>query len=366
MKRRTQRFTWIVLAVLLVSLTLHFAIPALAKNAINKTLASLDGYDGSVRDVDVSLLSASVLVHDLSVMKASEFIETPFIYIPTLHVRWDWRAARRGELAADIDLQKPALSFIDGEGAAKSQVGLGPDWVDRLSTLVPFTINRFSVSNGVLRLLKNRDGQAADPIAEITDVSIEARNFSNIADQQKRLPAEVRIRGSVEGKSDLEAKVALDPLSNPLLLAADARIVALPLRSLNPLLREYANVDAQGGTFEAYMEIATEDGRFQGYVKPLFKDAEFFSMEEDGSLLNKAWQAVVDTVNSALENDETSRSGARVPLSGELNAVDAELIPAIFSIFRNAFIEALVVGIQGSAGFNKGELTADEAPRDGR
>ena len=37
-----------------------------------------------------------------------------------------------------------------------------------------------------------------------------------------------------------------------------------------------------------------------------------------------------------------------MPLEGELTAVNAELIPAVFGILRNAFIEALSAGLGSS------------------
>ena len=66
-------------------------------------------------------------------------------------------------------------------------------------------------------------------------------------------------------------------------------------------------------------------------------------------------------MKKVLENPDTDRVGAEVPLEGELTAVEAHLITAMFSVLRNAFIEALSVGIGNEIGLEDIGLAPEEA-----
>jgi hypothetical protein len=172
-----------------------------------------------------------------------------------------------------------------------------------------------------------------------------AENLTNIRGEESDVFATVAARGLVMGETPVSVDARLDPVADPPELELDAELEKLPLPMLNPLLEAYANVDAEAGTFSLYTEIATADGRFTGYVKPLLENAEFLSLSEDESFFRKAWEGVVDLLAEVFENQPKERVATRVPLSGELDAVDAELVPAIFNVLRNAFVQALAASI---------------------
>jgi hypothetical protein len=68
-------------------------------------------------------------------------------------------------------------------------------------------------------------------------------------------------------------------------------------------------------------------------------------LDEEGTFFGKVWEGVVEFAKNIFENQKTDQIAAEVPLTRKLTAVDAELIPAVFSILRNAFIEALSAGL---------------------
>lgn len=353
--------TLLVASALVGATLVKIVLPGVLKTKVNQTLSTLDGYEGRVNDLSMHVLATEIEVNNLQISKRHHGFENPFIHVPVLTIDWDWTALRFGEFSVDIEMDNPSMNFIDGDKKADTQMGLEPDWVEKAETLMPFRIGQLSIMDGRLRLLKYQSDRKTVSLSEVNKLQIDARNLSNVRDRSTRLPASLNAAASIANTASLEFHMAFDPLSNPPEIAADASLSEVPLTALNPLLREYANVDAEAGTFALFLEVNSKDGAFTGYAKPLLKGADFFRLSEDGSYLGKTWQAALDAVNAILENDKSERSGAKIPLRGELTAVDAELIPAVFSILRNAFIEALSVGIDESAKVNKVSISTDGA-----
>jgi hypothetical protein len=121
------------------------------------------------------------------------------------------------------------------------------------------------------------------------------------------------------------------------------------LVEVNPWLEEFLNVDAERGVFSMYTELATAEGRFKGYIKPILEDAEFFSLDEpsDG-LLQKAWEGLVGMVAAILTNPEEDQIATQLPFSGELDDPDAEIMSAVVNLLRNAFVAAFTHSIEGT------------------
>jgi len=352
-----------LLVVLLVVLGgIRLSLPSLVEAYANRSLAKMVDYTGSVGDIDIALIEGEYVIKDLVVEKRSDAVSKPLLSIPELRLGLQWKGLIRGAVVADVVVHQPILTFMDGASEKASQVGMGPDWIDRVNELVPFTINAFTVDAGQFRFLADPEGHGALEVLVVEELQLKAKNLTNVKDKPEDLHASVDATALVQSKANAELHLKLDPLSSPPELSLDATLNELPLAELNGLLRTYANVDAEAGTLEAYVEVASADGAFTGYVKPLITDANVFRLDERGTFFGKAWQAVVDAATALFENAKTERLGAQIPLSGELTAVDAELIPAIFSLLRNAFIEALSTGLANTVSLEdvKREDSLDE------
>jgi hypothetical protein len=352
----------IVLAALIVA---RLALPWAIENYVNRQLQRMEEYSGSVQDIDVALIRGSYRIEQLLIEKRKGKIPQPLIAAESVIFGFDWSALLYGELVGDIRLENPILNFVDGPTDAQDQTGAGPDWAERLDALIPLHINSFDIVNGTITLYRTGDDGETKRLLHLHSATLHARNFTNIRESEEPVFATLTLDGRVQERGSLHLFTEIDPLSDPPVMALDAELVELPLPSLNSLLDAYANVDAEAGVVEIFIEFASKEGRFDGYVKPLVQDAEILRVDEEGSFFGKVWQGIVDAVAKILENPDTDRIGAQVPLSGELTAVDVELIPAVFSILENAFIEALSVGIGNVIGLEDIGLGPDkQAPDD--
>jgi hypothetical protein len=117
----------------------------------------------------------------------------------------------------------------------------------------------------------------------------------------------------------------------------------------NPWLREFLKLDAEKGAFSMYAELATAEGRFEGYIKPILEDPEIFRLEEPSAgPLQKAWEALVGAVAGILENPEEDQVATQVPFAGELDNPDAGVLAAGVNLLRNAFVAAFTHSLEGS------------------
>lgn len=325
-------------------------LPLIVEHYVNRELAQADAYTGAVEDVDISLIRGQYALESLRVEKRNSPLPEPFLSVPLLELGLDWSAILAGEWVGDVHATRPFIAFVDGATPEQSQQGLGTDWPERLDRLLPFRLNSLTVEDGTLALYKTDEDGSTRRLGQLHAIDIEAQNFTNIRESAEEVFGTVAITATVQDRGLLRVFAEIDPLSDPPEMSVDAQLTNLPLPELNPLLEAYANLDAEAGNVEIFTEFASADGRFEGYVKPLIRDAEILNLDTDGSFFGTLWQGVVEFAKNILENDETDRVGAEVPLEGELTAVDAELIPAVFSILRNAFIEALSVGLGRTIG----------------
>jgi hypothetical protein len=97
-----------------------------------------------------------------------------------------------------------------------------------------------------------------------------------------------------------------------------------------------------------YSELAAADGKFTGYVKPLFKDMRILDLKKDAkNPLKLLWEAVVEGVSQLFTNHSTGELGTKIPLSGTFENRNVDILATIGGILKNAFIKALLPGIEG-------------------
>ncbi|HEX2054908.1 MAG TPA: DUF748 domain-containing protein, partial [Nitrospiraceae bacterium] len=84
----------------------------------------------------------------------------------------------------------------------------------------------------------------------------------------------------------------------------DVQLVKTDLKSLNKLLRAYADMDLAKGTLSFFSKLSIHKGQVEGYVKPIFKDVEVYDPQQDRdkAVTKKVYEAVVGGVKELLKN----------------------------------------------------------------
>ena len=88
---------WIILgSVLVLLIVARLMLPYFVTRYVNKVSADIDGYEGSISDVDIHLIRGAYSIHDLKLFKVNGHEKVPFIDISTIDLSVEWSALFKG------------------------------------------------------------------------------------------------------------------------------------------------------------------------------------------------------------------------------------------------------------------------------
>jgi hypothetical protein len=336
-----------VVAILLIGF--RIALPHILVWYINETIEDLPEYHGRVDAIELSLLGGSATVKDIELVKRGEGIEIPFASIPQIHTSVDWSSLLRGALIGSVVVESPRVSLVAGPEEAE-QLELGKEWMETAQRLMPTRIDLFRVTDGQVRYID----PTSDPEIDISmsDLEIEVENLANTRELEVERFARVEVTSMAMGSGYFWMGMDLDPLAEEPRFEMGAELEHLDLTELNDFLEAYGGFDVKQGSIALYIELAAEEGQFTGYMRPFFEDVEVLTGEElDKGVLRFLWEALVAGATTILESPgEKDQIAARIPLSGELDDPEVGLWETVITLLRNAFIEALSRGLEGTVG----------------
>ncbi len=329
------------LVVLLALAGIRIALPYVLLHFANKRLANMAGYTGHIEDIDLALLRGAYRIETFYLDKVDSVSldRTPFIAAGVIDLSVEWKALFDGGIVGELDIDRPRLRFTkdkaEPDDIQKDTTGLG----DLLKDFMPLRINRLALTDG--RIEYADEGSTPPLDLALTDLEALATNLSSIANEEALLPSTVTAKALLYG-GGLTFHMALDPLSRTTLFDMDLTVENMDLPKVNDFFKAYADFDVNKGSLSLYTEIATRDGAFQGYVKPVIKDLDVLGKEDrKDNVLRKLWEGIVGTAGSILTNPKKDQIATKVLLEGRLDAPDVRTWTAVIQILRNAFICAL-------------------------
>jgi hypothetical protein len=349
MRRQAKKRILIVLGVVVaLFVALHFALEPIVERYVNRVLAKNESYTGSIEDVDLHLFRGAYTIHGTVLEKRDGSSTMPFLDIPRIDLSVEWKALLKGSIVAEIEMHEPKVNFVGGSGES-NQAGGGADWRQTVKDLVPLKINRFAIVDGQVHYVDPTAKPKVD--VQLDDLDVEATNLTNSEDLSDTLVASVKASGKPLGLGRFEAQASVDPYADLPTFDLNASMIGVPLVKGNDFLKAYGKLDLEAGTLDAYTEIASKDGRFKGYVKPLLHDTKVVSLREDlkeGGPLQTAWEAVAGAAKGVLANDKTENVATVVPFEGSFEDPKVNAWATIAAALRNAFIQALFGGLEGT------------------
>ena len=343
--RLGRKMRWL-LGIAVVLVIVRALLPTLVQRYVNKTLNSIPEYSGHVGDVDLNLWRGAYEIEDVSLVKSSGKVPVPLFSSPKVDLSVEWRQLWKGKFVGEIELQEPEINFVSAPTAEGKQGSVDASWIDRVKDLFPLKLNRVTVHEGSVHY---RDFHSSPKVnLDLKEVEGVATNLTNRPTPGIELPAAVHANGDMPGGGTFLLDAKLAPLAEEPTFSIDASAEKVGLPALNDFLKAYGNVDAEAGTFSAYAEFAAKDGAFDGYVKPLFKDIQVARWRQDESFVRRVWEGIVQLAAKILENPDKERVATRIPLHGRFDKPQPDLWATIGGLLRNAYIQALVPGIEGS------------------
>lgn len=332
----------VVLVILLIAL--RVALPGIVQRYVNAKLDESPDYSGQVGDVDLFLLAGSYSIENMEINKISGAVPVPLFAATEARFSLLWKALLDGAVVGEIELFEPVINIVDSESSDSQQTGEDGPWLSILEDLFPLRIDRVAIERGQLHF-QNFD---VEPPVDIflSEVQAEVLNLTNSLDLADTMVARIKLNAVAMEQGELSADMAFDPsLENPT-FDLNARLLHLPLIQLDSFISAYAPFDIEAGSLDLVTELAAQQGNLEGYVKPLIHDLQVFDWKEDieednDNPLRAIWEGLVGLVAELLENQPREQFATVIPVTGSIAEPDTSVIPAVLSVLRNAFIEAL-------------------------
>ncbi|SDD40609.1 DUF748 domain-containing protein [Williamwhitmania taraxaci] len=276
----------ILISIVTILLVVRFILPYVVLRYANKTLSTLDGYYGHVNDIDIHLYRGAYIIKDFYIDKIDSTTkqQVPFISSTAIDLSVEWKSLFHGRLVGELVFTNPVMRFTKGKAEPGAMQKDTNDFRTILNDFMPLKINNFKVNNGKIQFI---DSTAQPKInIAITDIQVLAQNLSSVQDSAQ-LPATVDAKATIY-KGNFDLKMKIDPLAADPTFDLNAELTNTNLPDLNDFFKAYGGFDVHAGSFGLYTEVASQKGKFVGYVKPIIKNLQVKGSEDrHDSFFNK-------------------------------------------------------------------------------
>lgn len=333
---------WLVVTLIL----LRIFLPYIMLHYANKELSELSGYYGHINNLSVALYRGAYTLDSIYINKVEEKSgkQNPFFSSKSVDLSLDWGSLVKGKLAGEVILIEPDIQFTQNKVELQDVAKDSSSFRELLHDFMPIQINRTEIKHG--RIVYTDNTKAPKIEIEMTDIDALALNLKNTYNKKEVLPATLHLTSRVHG-GDLLLNMRLNPLSEHTDFDFDLEVLKVELSQLNPFFKEYANLDVNKGSFTMYMEAATKDNEFVGYVKPFMEDLDVLSLkgqDKDDGFFQKIWEGIAGFGGKILRNQRTDKIATKIPLSGTIGGeqgIQSNVLIAVYNIVKNAFFKAL-------------------------
>lgn len=347
--RRWPRRVLIAVAIVVVVLVAaRVAMPYVVERQVNRRLAGIPGYTGTVDNIGIGLLRGAYEINGISIYRVEGDTRHPFFMARRIDFSLAWRELVRGKVVSDIRLEQPELTVVKAPTEAESQRDMDRRWQEVVKDLFPIDITHLEIVDGEVRYVdRTRQPEVDVFVKEMQAVATGLRNHRGT--DGKELPATIKAEGSTLGRGRITLRIDAEPLAPRPHFQLRAQVEDVDLSSLNDALRAIANVDVSRGTFNLTAEMAGKDGGFQGYVKPFFADLDFNNLaDKKKNVFTRVWENIVAGVAWLVKNKSSDEVGTRIPFEGRFGDPRVGLWATIRNLFRHGFVEAFTPTVEGS------------------
>ncbi len=312
-------------------------LPYWVKDYANQTLSNIDGYRGSVDDVDIALYRGAYVIHGLKIYKLDKGIPVPFIDFARTDLSIQWGALFDGRIVGDVTLDRPVINFARSASGATAQTGVETDWTVPIKELMPLDINFVEINNGKIAYKDFFTSPNVD--VYIDNMSARATNLRNAEDKKAAMPSDVTVSGTSIGDGKLNIAGKMNILKKIPDFDFDAKLESISLPAMNNYARPFIGIDFESGNLNIYTELLVKDGAVSGYVKPLATSVHIMDSEPDDAI-KFIWEALVSGVMEIFSNQKEDQFATQIALEGRLDSPQTNIWSTLGGIFRNAFGQA--------------------------
>lgn len=301
------------------------------------------GVKGHVEIHDVPLDSLSPVASRANVTITSGVVSGrgDVEYSPRIRMLW-LQQLRVDGLAADYHYRRAAAT------AQERIVREGAEAAERLSNAPNVVLHVEDLQVGDANIGFVNESTRPRYRVFLDEMTLTIEKFSNQTDEGY---GHATLSGRFVGSGATTVNAVFRPETNGPNFSVDAKIVNADMRRMNDLLRAYGKFDVVAGVFSVYAQMRVHDGRVEGYVKPLFRDLQAYSPEQDVDtpLLEKLREKAIDVASELLKNRPRQEVATVADVSGPLENPHTSTWQMLLGLVRNAFIKAVLPGFERQA-----------------
>lgn len=333
------KLLWVLVILVVALIVVRAMLPIWVRDYVNRKLSEIEGYRGRITEVDIHLWRGAYSIRGVKIEKTTGNVPVPFFAAPTVDLSVEWKALFQGALVGEIHFEQPQMNLVNGASKKTDQAALDEPWTDKVRQLFPLRINRFTVRGGEVHYRDFNKKPAVD--IEVDQIQIVAKNLTNSAKLSETLNAEIEVAGRPLRSGQLKANIDLNPYAAKPTFAAELEVESLPLVKLNDFAKAYGGITFEEGTLKVALAMKSEQGRFKGFIEPVFDKMAIFDPSEDTeSPIDFIWQGIVGGLTRIIRNHPKDRFGTKVPISGSFDDPAPAVMDTVFNVFRNAFVQA--------------------------
>ena len=338
--------------IIVVLVVLRLYLPYIVKNYVNAVLADIPGYYGQVKDIDISLIRGAYVIDSLYLNTVDGNSEVPFLNLGVTDISVEWKSLFKGKIVSEIVMTRPQFTYVFEDQQTDSLADADvDDWTKALTDLVPIDINNLEIIEGKAAFVQ----LTADPSIDLylNDIDLTATNLRNVTRDGRKLPSVIHATANSIGNGQVKLDGAMDLVKEIPDMDISFSLENASITAFNDFTNHYAGIDFAEGNFNLYSEVAIADGFLTGYIKPLLKDSKL--IEKKDSFFEKLWEGFVGFFKFVLKNQGNNTLATKVPIEGDLNAVESKFWPTVLNIFKNAWISAYKGAVDDEVTFEDAE-----------
>ncbi len=348
-----------IISIVAVLIIARLMLPYFVKNYVNKVLANIEGYKGSIDDIDIALIRGAYVIHGLKLEKVENKTSIPFIAAKSIDLSIEWKAIFKGAIKGEVIFNHADLNFVAGKTEKSTQAGTETDWTKPLKKLMPLQINRFEILNGKVSY---KDLNASPKVdVYIKQLHLLATNLSNLENGNKKLPSVLVVEGNSVGNGNLLITGNMNVLKEIPDADLNMKFTHIQLPALNDFAKAYGKFDFEKGTLSIFSELSLADSKILGYVKPIVENVRVLDwVKEDENVTQKLWQGLIGVTMDIFKNHPKKQFATKVPIEGSLANINTPVFPTIINVLKNTFIKAYPKMIDNTVSFEANKEQKDK------
>jgi hypothetical protein len=345
--------------VILFFIILNFALEPVALHYANKALSELKGYKGSIKDVDIHLYRGAYTIDSLTLQKVQKGKTQPFFSTSQIDISIEWKSLFKGAIVGEFLVKNPVINFI--KRGDEVDTGGNNDFIKTIKQLSPVTINRFEIFNWQVHYIDNASKPNIDVVAK--NISAVATNLRNVEDSKEKLPSTITLTATTSGGGSIDSKAKINVLKEIPDFDLNFELKKMDLTYLKDFTDAYAGFTFKRGQLYLSTELAMQDGKYNGYIKPVLENIKIIDLtpdmpkEKKRSFFKRLWELVVGAGVSVVKNHPKDRLATRIPLKGDVNRSEKFTWTAIVNVLKNGFVKAFDKNVEGSIDINDAKPT---------